>query len=77
MGARIFNGAVIASECLVGAGALITEGKTFERGSLIVGAPARVVRQLTDEERAALRVSAAHYAEKARALRGAARNALA
>ena len=65
LGARILNGAVIESECIVGAGALITEGKRFERGSLIVGAPARVVRQLTDEERQALRVSAAHYAEKA------------
>jgi carbonic anhydrase/acetyltransferase-like protein (isoleucine patch superfamily) len=65
MGAKILNGAVLASECLVGAGALITEGKTFESGSLIVGAPARVVRKLTDEERQALRVSAAHYAEKA------------
>src|SRR5437773_2698515 len=48
MGARILNGAVIESECIVGAGALITEGKRFERGSLIVGSPARVVRQLTD-----------------------------
>jgi carbonic anhydrase/acetyltransferase-like protein (isoleucine patch superfamily) len=65
MGTRILNGAVIESECIVGAGALVTEGKRFERGSLIVGAPARVVRQVTDEEKRALRVSAAHYAEKA------------
>lgn len=65
MGARILNGAVLESECLVGAGALITEGKRFERGSLIVGSPARAIRQLTDAERQALRVSAAHYAEKA------------
>src|SRR3954447_25636493 len=65
MGARILNGAVIESECIVGAGALITEGKHFECGSLIVGAPARAVRQLTDEEKQALRVSAAHYAQKA------------
>jgi carbonic anhydrase/acetyltransferase-like protein (isoleucine patch superfamily) len=65
MGARILNGAVIESECIVGAGALITEGKKFERGSLLVGAPARVVRELTDEERQMLRASAAHYAEKA------------
>jgi len=65
MGARILNGAVLKSECLVGAGALITEGKHFERGSLIVGSPARVVRQLTDEEKQGLRISAAHYAEKA------------
>ena len=65
MGARILNGAVLESEFLVGAGSLITEGKTFARGSLIVGAPARVVRQLSEEERRALRISAAHYAEKA------------
>ena len=65
MGARILNGARIASDCLVGAGALITEGKHFEPGSLIVGAPARVVRPLTDEEKAAIRVSAALYADKA------------
>ncbi len=65
MGARILNGAVLESECLVGAGALITEGKKFESGSLIVGSPARVVRQLTDAEKQAIRVSAAHYAEKA------------
>jgi carbonic anhydrase/acetyltransferase-like protein (isoleucine patch superfamily) len=65
MGARILNGAVIESECIVGAGALVTEGKRFERGSLIVGAPARVVRQVTEEERRLLRESAAHYAEKA------------
>jgi carbonic anhydrase/acetyltransferase-like protein (isoleucine patch superfamily) len=65
MGARILNGVVLESECLVGAGALITEGKRFERGSLIVGSPARAVRLLSAEERQALRVSAAHYAEKA------------
>ena len=65
MGARILNHAVIASECIVGAGALVTEGKTFPEGSLIVGSPARVVRQLTDQELQLLRASAAHYAEKA------------
>ena len=64
MGARILNGATIEAECIVGAGALVTEGKHFESGSLIVGAPARVVRALTDEERQMLRASAAHYAEK-------------
>ncbi|MGH6659333.1 MAG: gamma carbonic anhydrase family protein, partial [Sphingomicrobium sp.] len=65
LGARILNGAVLESECLVGAGALITEGKHFASGSLIVGSPARVIRQLTKEEKQALRVSAAHYVEKA------------
>ena len=70
MGARILNGAVLEPECLVGAGALITEGKRFASGCLIVGSPARVVRQLTEAEKQALRVSAAHYAEKARRYSG-------
>ena len=65
MGARILNGARLEQECIVGAGALVTEGKSFELGSLIVGVPARVVRPLTDAEKQALRISAAHYAEKA------------
>lgn len=65
MGARILNGAVIGAQCIVGAGALVTEGKAFEPRSLIVGSPARAVRQLSDEQVAMLRLSAAHYAEKA------------
>ena len=65
MGARVLNGAFLGPECLVGANALITEGKRFEEGGLIVGAPARLVRPLTDAEKAALRLSAAHYAVKA------------
>ena len=65
MGARILNGAVIGTQCIVGAGALVTEGKTFEPRSLIVGSPARVVRTLSEEQIALLRLSAAHYAEKA------------
>ena len=65
MGARILNGAVIEPECIVGAGALVTEGKRFPPGSLIVGAPARVVREITKDDRQMLRASAAHYAEKA------------
>jgi carbonic anhydrase/acetyltransferase-like protein (isoleucine patch superfamily) len=66
MGARLLNGAVIEPECIVGAGALITEGKRFERGSLVVGSPARVVRQVTEAEKQMLRASAAHYVEKAK-----------
>lgn len=65
MGARILNHAFLGPGCIVGAGALVTEGKRFEDGGLIVGVPARLVRPLSDEEKAALRVSAAHYAEKA------------
>ena len=66
MGARILNGAVIGAGSLVGAGALVTEGKCFEPGMLIVGAPARTIRPLTEAEIEALALSAAHYAEKAR-----------
>jgi carbonic anhydrase/acetyltransferase-like protein (isoleucine patch superfamily) len=65
MGARILNGAVIGTQCIVGAGALVTEGKIFEPRSLIVGSPARAVRTLSDEHVAMLRLSAAHYVEKA------------
>ena len=65
MGARILNGAVIGAQCIVGAGALVTEGKTFAPRSLIVGSPARAVRQLSEDQVALLKMSAAHYAEKA------------
>ncbi|HVJ70744.1 MAG TPA: gamma carbonic anhydrase family protein [Sphingomicrobium sp.] len=65
MGARILNGAVIGAQCIVGAGALVTEGKRFEPRSLIVGSPARSVRQISAEQVELLRLSAAHYAEKA------------
>ena len=50
MGAIVLNGARIPENCLVGAGALITEGKTYPPGSLIVGAPARVLRPLEAED---------------------------
>jgi carbonic anhydrase/acetyltransferase-like protein (isoleucine patch superfamily) len=65
MGATVLNDAVIAEDCMVGAGALVTEGKSFPPRSLIVGAPARAVRTLTDEQLAGLRLSAAVYVEKA------------
>ncbi|MEH3121457.1 MAG: gamma carbonic anhydrase family protein [Sphingomonas phyllosphaerae] len=67
MGAIVLNRAVIGADCIVGAGALVTEGKTFPPRSLIVGSPARVVRELDDAAVAALRISAAHYVENARA----------
>ena len=69
MGAVVLNHAVIGRHCLVGAGALVTEGKTFPDGSLIVGSPARVVRQLAPEQMAALRQSAQKYIENARRYR--------
>lgn len=67
--AVVLNGATIGRECLVGACALVTEGKSFPDRSLIIGSPAKAVRQLTDDEVAGLRRSAAGYAEKARRYR--------
>jgi len=61
IGATILSHAVIGNYCLVGAGALITERKQFPDGSLIIGAPARRARELTDAERKMLEQSAAHY----------------
>ncbi len=67
MGAIILNRAVIGADCIVGAGALVTEGKTFPPRTLIVGSPARAVRELDDAAVAALKLSAAHYVANARA----------
>lgn len=61
MGSTILNHAVIGTGSLVGANALVTEGKVFPPGSLILGSPAKVVRPLTDAERASIRNSAASY----------------
>lgn len=66
MGATVLNRAVIGANCIVGANALVNEGKTFPDGVLIVGAPARVLRALTDAEIAGLRLSAATYVANAR-----------
>ncbi len=66
MGATVLNGAVIGDDCLIGAGALVTEGKTFPAGSLIVGTPARAVRELSPEMIAGLKASAHHYVARQR-----------
>lgn len=63
--AVVLNKAVIGKNCLVGAGAVVTEGKSFPERSLILGAPAKVVRTLSDEEVANLQKSARDYAERA------------
>ncbi len=63
--AVVLNAAVIGRGCLVGAGALITERKVFADGTLILGAPAKAVRELTAEERANLLEVAAIYAARA------------
>jgi carbonic anhydrase/acetyltransferase-like protein (isoleucine patch superfamily) len=61
MGATVLNRARIGNNCIVGANALVTEGKAFPDYSLIVGAPAKVVRSLDPAVAAQLKASAAHY----------------
>jgi len=69
IGAVVLNGAKIGKGCLVGAGSLVTEGKEFPDGSMILGSPAKVVRQLTPEQLEGLRQSAQHYVDNARRFR--------
>ena len=63
--AVILNGAKIGKHCIIGANALIGEGKVIPEGSLVMGSPGKVVRDLTDEQKALLQASAAHYVKNA------------
>jgi carbonic anhydrase/acetyltransferase-like protein (isoleucine patch superfamily) len=65
IGVVVLNGAKIGKGCLVGAGSLVTEGKEFPDGSMIMGSPARVVRQLTPAQLEGLMLSAQHYVSNA------------
>lgn len=65
MGATVLNGAKIGKNCLIGAGALITENKVIPDGSLVMGAPGKVVRTLDEKAIQALTASALHYQENA------------
>ena len=61
MGSIILDGAKIGSNCLVGAGSMVTQGKVFPDNSLILGSPAKFIRQLTEEEILGLEKSAQGY----------------
>jgi carbonic anhydrase/acetyltransferase-like protein (isoleucine patch superfamily) len=65
MGAVILDGAELGAQCLVGARALVTQHTKIPEGSLVFGAPARVVRLLTPEERAGLKGWAEKYVANA------------
>lgn len=67
--AVVLNRAKIGRNCLIGANALITEGKEIPDNSMVMGAPGKVVRQLTEAEIAGLTMSAKHYAENAERFR--------
>ena len=65
IGAVILNGAKIGKNCLVGAGALITEGKEFPDGSMILGTPAKAVKDLTLEQIAGINDISGRYVKNA------------
>lgn len=69
MGATVLNGAQIGKNCLIGAGALITENKAIPDGSLVMGVPGKVVRELDAEAIHSLTLSALHYQENMRRFR--------
>lgn len=63
MGTIILNGAVIGDDTIIGAGSLITQNKVIPPNSLVVGSPAKVVRQVTDQEIESIRANAREYME--------------
>ncbi len=69
IGAVILNEAVIGKHCLVGAGALVTEGKVFPDGSMILGSPAKAVKQLSPEQIEGLERIAQGYVRNAERFR--------
>ena len=69
MGAIILDGAQVGNECLIGAGSLVTEGKIIPPRSLVLGSPARVIRELSDKEVDALRNAANSYVSTGAAFR--------
>ncbi len=61
MGAIVLDGATVGAYSMIGAGALVTEGMEVPPGSLVVGVPGKVKRELTDDEKAGILQSAANY----------------
>jgi carbonic anhydrase/acetyltransferase-like protein (isoleucine patch superfamily) len=63
IGSIVLNGAKIGKNCLIGANCLITEGKEIPDNSLVMGAPGKVIRELSPEQAARVALGAAHYVE--------------
>lgn len=68
MGAIILDGAVIEDNCIIGAGALVTQNKIIPSGSLAFGNPAKVMRQITEEEKDFILENANEYSDEASAM---------
>ena len=69
MGATVLDGAVIGNDCIIGAGALVTGKMNAPDGSMILGSPAKVVRELTEKEKESILANAALYLEKSKEYR--------
>lgn len=65
IGAVVLNGAKVGKSCLIGANALVTEGMEIPDGSMVLGAPAKIRRSLSEEEQQALRQNGEHYVSNA------------
>lgn len=63
--AVVLNGAKIGKHCLIGANSLVTENMQIPDGSVVMGSPAKVVKQLTDDQKVLLEGSSAHYVKNA------------
>ena len=63
MGSTVLNGAEIGEYTIIGAGSLVTQGKKIPAGVLCMGVPAKVIRELTIEEKESIKESAKHYVE--------------
>ena len=64
MGAIVLNGARIGRHCIVGAGALVTQNMEVPDGMMVLGTPAKIVRQLTEKERSRMKENALEYVSK-------------
>ncbi|HII76126.1 MAG TPA: gamma carbonic anhydrase family protein [Methanolinea sp.] len=65
MGAIVLNGAVVGEDCLIGAGSVVTEGTTIAPGSVVVGVPGKVIKQVTEAQRQHILQNARNYWEMA------------
>jgi carbonic anhydrase/acetyltransferase-like protein (isoleucine patch superfamily) len=69
IGATVLNHSVVGKNCIIGAHTLVPEGKTIPDGSLVMGVPGKIVKQLTEQQIESLKLSANHYVENAHRFR--------
>lgn len=69
MNATVLNGAKIGKNCIIGANALVAEGKQIPDNSLVVGVPGKILREVTEQDRAMIQLGVKHYHHNAKAFR--------